>query len=90
MVYIARAFKQDCLKQQQELTLCAISAHRQIRIAESFVGTIMAQAHTLYFTLCQNGQQPSLKIYGHSLCGTRYTFTGLLYGEVTWSAPTNY
>jgi hypothetical protein len=46
-VYSAQLFREACLKQQQNLTFCAVGAHWQNEIAERFIGTITQRAHTI-------------------------------------------
>jgi len=38
-VYAAKCFRESCLKQQQDLSSCAVGAHWQNGIAERFIGT---------------------------------------------------
>ena len=46
-VYSAQLFKDACLKQQQNLTFCAVGAHWQNGIAERFIGMITQHARTI-------------------------------------------
>jgi hypothetical protein len=46
-VYSAQLFREACLKQQQNLTFCAVGAHWQNRIAERFIGAITQRARTI-------------------------------------------
>jgi hypothetical protein len=46
-VYSAQLFKDACLRQQQNLTFCAVGAHWQNGIAERFIGTITQRARTI-------------------------------------------
>lgn len=46
-VYAAQVFCQQCEKQQQDLTFCAVGAHWQNGIAERFIGLITTRARTI-------------------------------------------
>jgi hypothetical protein len=46
-VYSAQLFKDACLRNQQNLTFCAVVAHWQNGIAEHFIGTITQRARTI-------------------------------------------
>jgi hypothetical protein len=46
-VYSAQLFRKACLKQQQNLTFCAVGAHWPNGIAEWFIGTITQCARTI-------------------------------------------
>jgi len=46
-VYAAKCFRDSCLKQQQDLSFCAVCAHWQNGIAERFIGTITEKACTI-------------------------------------------
>jgi transposase InsO family protein len=46
-VYTAKTIQTSCLKNQQNLSFCAVGAHWQNGIAERFIGTIVQQARTL-------------------------------------------
>jgi len=46
-VYTAKTIQSSCMKQQQNLSFCAVGAHWQNGIAQRFIGTIVQQARTL-------------------------------------------
>jgi hypothetical protein len=46
-VYSVQLFCDKCMKQQQDLTFCAVGAHWQNGIAEWFIGTITQRARTI-------------------------------------------
>jgi len=46
-IYTAQLFRDSCMKNQQNLTFCAVGAHWQNGTAEQFIGTVTQRARTI-------------------------------------------
>jgi hypothetical protein len=46
-VYTAQLFRDSCLRQQQDLTFCAVDAHWQNGVTEWFIGTLTQRARMI-------------------------------------------
>jgi hypothetical protein len=60
-VYATKCFRESCMKKQQDLTFCAVGAHRQNGIVERSIRTITEKARTILLMPCTDGRTRYMK-----------------------------